>query len=167
MKDNFTIQDWQYSQLIKEGQKFEAVDMKGLASIYNFLKEKLKGPAEEAELRMSIFEQEFPTASSFMIEYDKVADDPISKLDENNMGNIDKIEILHVERTGMIYKIMTYVDGERSKLSKEELDNLISSIIGEEVKIPERYNEEEFQSIKDKLLAQDIEIEYNDLMDIS
>lgn len=170
MNKEFSIQDWKYDQLIKEERNFHSIGMKELESIYHFLMLKLDSPAKEAGLRMSIFEQEFPTVSSFTMEYDRGADKPVlpsRDIDENINSNVESIEITHNEQNGMIYKIQVWVGGKETRPSEEELNDIISSAIGEEVKIPNRYNPEEFQHIEDKLLAQDIKVDYNDLMDVS
>lgn len=64
---NFNIREWRLNNfLTEEKEKNE------LVKIYEHLKSKLDKPAKDAGLRMSIFEQEFPTASSFMVEINKI-----------------------------------------------------------------------------------------------
>ena len=165
MKQDFSIKEFMYDQLIKDDKKQVYISPDALESIYHFLIEKLDSPAREAGLRMSLFEQEFPTVSSFTLGYANSADRPY--LQENVVSNVDSIKIIHTEQRGTIYKIKVIMDGKEVRLYEDELNNLISSIIGEEVEIPERYNPREFQPILDKLLAQDVEVDYNDNMDVS
>lgn len=165
MKKEFNIKEFMYDQLLNDGRKQVHISPSSLESVYHFLIKTLDEPAQEAGLRMSIFEQEFPTVSSFSFGYSRDADK--AYLQENIVSNVESIDITHIEQSGKLYKINVVVDGKKTGMEEDELNGLISSIIGEETSIPSSFNPEEFEEINQKLLAQDIEVDYNDDMDVS
>ena len=79
----------------------------------------------------------------------------------------DKIKILYTERFRKLYKCYITIDGKEEKVDKSDLEGVISSITGETVKIPERFEPENFQPIIDALEDNEIEVEYDDSMDVS
>jgi len=169
MNENFNIKDWKYSQLLNENlsqEEEKPISYKDAKKIYEYLIKKLDGPAQEAGLRMSIFEQEFPNASSFMNAMDEI-NGSSSPMNENYINHIDKIKIIYTERFRKLYKCFVIIDGKEEKVDKADLEGIMSSITGETVKIPERFEPETFQPIIDALADNEIEVEYDDSMDVS
>lgn len=169
MNENFNIKDWKYSQLLNENFSQEGekpISYKDAKKIYEYLIKKLDGPAQEAGLRMSIFEQEFPNASSFMNAMDEI-NGKSSPINENYINHIDKIKIIYTERFRKLYKCLIVIDGKEEKVDKSDLEGIMSSIIGEDVEIPKRYDPETFQPYIIALADEEIEVEYDDSMDVS
>ena len=169
MNENFNIKDWKYSQLLNESfsqEEGKPISYSDAKKIYEYLIKKLDGPAQEAGLRMSIFEQEFPNASSFMKAVGEI-NGKSSPMNENYVDHIDKIKIIYTERFRKLYKCLIVIDGKEEKVDKSDLEGIMSSIIGEDVEIPKRYDPETFQPYIIALADEEIEVEYDDSMDVS
>ena len=70
MKDKFDIHQWRHTKSLNEG--IETLSNDDIKKLYNHIIKKLDGPAKDAGLRMSIFEQEFPSVLAFSLELNKI-----------------------------------------------------------------------------------------------
>jgi hypothetical protein len=90
-----------------------------------------------------------------------------SPMNENYVNHIDKIKIIYTERFRKLYKCYITIEGKEEKVDKTDLEGIMSSITGKTVKIPERFEPEIFQPVIDALEDNEIEVEYDDSMDVS
>lgn len=180
--DNFSIKDWQYNQNLEEHLISEDTDAEispnDSFKIWNWLHRYLESPAEKAGLRMSIFEQEFPTATSFYyaLQKHRLAKVDEEKLHEGANDHIENVEIVYIDPNGRFYgAYITRDDAEETALgskrkikisSHEEANNFIKSL-GVKTELPEKYQTSELEKISNELKSKGIDADYGDYMDVS
>lgn len=166
--DNFNISAWSYKQRLKEFEESSNdanISPQDSFRIWNWLKNYLDSPAKKVGLRMSIFVQEFPTATSF---YYGLNNNNLGSLTESGHEAIEKVDINYTDR-GRFYKTIVVKDGEIIKIGDDDTNNLLD-YLGINLKLPKIADFDGIpllNNIVDKLTALQIEASWDDSMDVS
>lgn len=147
-------------------QEAQHISADQIFTIYDFLKKRLDQPALDAGLRMSVFEQEFPLATSFYRE--------ISGLNEgvgkDLLDRVGKIQITYTD-SGRFYSTKVD-DAEGNRLGKfyvDETNDLLQQLgIKDSITRSLDFSQEKvLDSIVKQLKDQGIEASWDDAMDVS
>jgi len=168
MPDNFNIKTWSYKQRLREFEENNNdanISPQDSFKIWNWLKNYLESPSKKSGLRMSIFQQEFPTATSF---YFGLQNHGLGSLTESGYKSIEKIDINYTDR-GRFYKTILVKGGETIKIGGDDTNSLLN-YLGINLKLPKI---SDFNGISllndivDKLTSLEIEATWDDSMDVS
>lgn len=156
MSNTFDIYEWNRQRHLNENvsiQPQQAYDL------YDFIIKKLDGPARKADLRMSIFEQEFPTASSFYNALSGLSED-IEMPTETS-----KVDILYTDR-GKFYKVNIITPKGKNRLYLDEFNQFLEKL-GISDKLNRSLEVPTLDSVVNQLQSKGIEASWDDSIDIS